>query len=709
MKRIIKYFLLVILLLPIFVNAASKKTNYYSSVEIANKYINTFDKRDRYLILGSKIFGSDFGTNGGFITADEFRASLIGNSSYLSSGLDYWTQTNVGSNKYVVSFGLLQRDINLESGTRVVEYVKPDTKVKGNGTIPSPWEFVDVHLINIKKGVADDEVKIEVNPTSVLDGGSATVKITESQTHMYSGKDDCGLIYERSDGDFIKYYKTQELHRDLTCTANFSERKTIISYDCGEGATGSIPDATVLYGSKYTYAKTSLCGTRAGYSQNSDIWVDDGGFKKDSNNKNYKGTIDPWKNTATKLTLHRVYNDDELPKVTVTAYKYDSSKANHLGEVIQGSQTFNKNGTYKVNNAKWLNYHVVFRVETNDNEGISSITLKTNQVLKKNNQNTKYTSTARLAENHSTQYIEFKPDGSEDGYRQLQWVAIDGTNSKFVKTKSKTTVITLVALMDTIKPECTFDYANEKVTLKYSDSLSEVDTFGLSNSDDETYNKKKSLAQSVNTFYGIVKDKVGNVAKCNTNLISTIQDGFKKTTKECERGNDYYVQTTSTCGKTSNCVKAGSTRICVVNPPNSTTCAEGFSADTTKACKASGYDGALSTFYMGGGSNLHAYCCNYTYAYGSASNSNVASCSASSPSCSSSSHAGNKKVTCAGPYPTYEWSGTTTTAVQECIAKDFNCNSNNVVGATHVACAKNYICPPEAIGYTKANNSYCYK
>lgn len=688
MKRIIKYFLLVILLLPIFVNAASKKTNYYSSVEIANKYINTFDKRDRYLILGSKIFGSDFGTNGGFITADEFRASLIGNSSYLSSGLDYWTQTSVGSNKYVVSFGLLQRDINLESGTRVVEYVKPDTKVKGNGTIPSPWEFVDVHLINIKKSVTDDEVKIEVTPTSVLDGGSATVKITESQTHMYSGKDDCGLIYERSDGDFIKYYKTQELHRDLTCTANFSERKTIISYDCGEGATGSIPDATVLYGSKYTYAKTSLCGTRAGYSQNSDIWVDDGGFKKDSNNKNYKGTIDPWKNTATKLTLHRVYNDDELPKVTVTAYKYDSSKANHLGEVIQGSQTFNKNGTYKVNNAKWLNYHVVFRVETNDNEGISSITLKTNQVLKKNNQNTKYTSTARLAENHSTQYIEFKPDGSEDGYRQLQWVAIDGTNSKFVKTQSKTTIITLVALMDTIKPTCTFDYGNEKVTLKYSDSLSEVDTYGLSNSDDETYNKKKSLAQSVNTFYGIVKDKVGNIAKCNTNLISTIVDGYIKTTEDCDRSdNVYYQQTTKTCS--ASCVY---TQTCGSYSGGNGT-GQTYTYNSKDECK---------TF-----SNCTPCAESCSSGWKNSSTSEVTSCTSNEFTCSTSKN-GSTSTSCSDGYYKYFTTNKKASHVQECKSKPITCNGDNY-GKTSVSCKENHICPPEAVGYTKANNSYCYK
>ena len=191
MRKIFKFILIFLAILPVIVSAAVKKT-YGGSVELANNYINGYSTKDRYLILGSRIFGSDFGTNGGFITADEFRASLIGNSSYLSGGLEYWTQTSAGSNKYIISFGLIEKNPSEEHGARVVEYVRPETKIRGNGSIRTPWEFVEQYRVKIITNRND--VSISPSETNAIRGTSPKFDITEARGVMYSGVDDCGLV-----------------------------------------------------------------------------------------------------------------------------------------------------------------------------------------------------------------------------------------------------------------------------------------------------------------------------------------------------------------------------------------------------------------------------------------------------------------------------------------------------------------------------------
>ena len=715
MKKILKFIILLLVILPIYVSATVKGT-YASTLNSTRTYINKYSTKDRYFILGRDIFGfsngrpttnSDFSHgNGGYISAEEYKMSVRDGASYLSGGLDYWTQSSAGNgNKYYISFDLLTKEQNESSGVRITEFVKPNTRITGSGTQSNPWEFLNYYSINIQKNVEDDNIKIEVTPEMVDRGESATVKITDTINYMYSENDNCNLIHVRDEGTFVHYYKTQKLASDLYCTATFEERKTRISYDCGVGATGNIPDVVVPYGSKYTYAKTSLCGTREGYTQKNDVWLDDSGSNKDSNGTQYKGTINSWKNTASKITLHRAYNDTQKPKVTVTAYKYDSSKPNHLGEIVKDAQTFTKDGTYTVN-SNWLNYHIVYGIETIDNEAISSITLKKNQVMKKSN-NITYTSTTMPAQNKTVQYVEFNPDGSEDGYRNLQWVVTDKSDSTFVTGKSNKTTVTLTAKMDTIGPNCSFTYGSNRVTLSYTDSLSETKSYGLTKTEGVNYNSKKYYNQAAGSFYGYAKDNAGNESSCKTTLINTIVDGSIESKKKCARGDDYYVLTTSTCGA-YNC-----------KCPDGKYEYEGtcYTIGDSRCDGSGSCNNAAARELLGGGSDgTNCYRCLYSpvdkvcsYGFLNAADSTVGSCSASTPACSSSGHKGNKKIECAGPYPTYAFGATTKNSpVYDCKKNTFTCDASHV-GKTYVSCADNHVCPEDAVGYTLINDNYCYK
>ena len=332
MRKIFKFILIFLAILPVIVSAAVKKT-YGGSVELANNYINGYSTKDRYLILGSRIFGSDFGTNGGFITADEFRASLIGNSSYLSGGLSYWTQTSAGSNKYIISFGLVEKNPSEEHGARVVEYVRPETKIRGNGSIRTPWEFVEQYRVKIITNRND--VSISPSETNAIRGTSPKFDITEARGVMYSGVDDCGLVRtDKAPNGYTKEYSIPNISRDVTCTANFATRKIKITYSCGDGS-GTTQSQTVTYGTSYTL-NTSGC-TRVGYHQVG--WVTSTG---DRLNYDRSGKVSGTWNidegekgvVNNQLALTAVWEGNEY---TITFYQGNGTST--AGASVIGSQT----------------------------------------------------------------------------------------------------------------------------------------------------------------------------------------------------------------------------------------------------------------------------------------------------------------------------------------------------------------------------------
>ena len=150
--------LLVLLSVPVGVlSATTTVSNYETSKKQTNIYITRFTMYDNYIETGSSVpylfngtnsIRSGF-TNGGLINKKEVELSTIKNDSYLFTGASYFTMTEDGSNVYNVNIN----KINLvakteESGTRVTELIKPNTKVTGSGSRNNPWMFIRKYKIS---------------------------------------------------------------------------------------------------------------------------------------------------------------------------------------------------------------------------------------------------------------------------------------------------------------------------------------------------------------------------------------------------------------------------------------------------------------------------------------------------------------------------------------------------------------------------------
>lgn len=112
------------------------------------------------------------------------------------------------------------------------------------------------------------------------------------------------------------------------------------------------------------------------------------------------------------------------------------------------------------------------------------------------------------------------PDFNGDGIRQGKLEITDGTNTKVCETNyyyvDKTAPTCSISLAGT-KGSNDWYKSNVTVTLSRSDTTSGVNDYGLATTT-STYNKKYSATQgdtSSITYYGVVKDKAGNVTTCS--------------------------------------------------------------------------------------------------------------------------------------------------------------------------------------------------
>ena len=88
----------------------------------------------------------------------------------------------------------------------------------------------------------------------------------------------------------------------------------------------------------------------------------------------------------------------------------------------------------------------------------------------------------------------------------------------FVDNNDNKSTINIVAKIDLGAPTCTvnYDYKTNKVILESkNDTLSGIKEYGLVKSSNVNYNSKTSIEFSTGTFYGYVKDNVGNTSSCN--------------------------------------------------------------------------------------------------------------------------------------------------------------------------------------------------
>ena len=269
MKRIVKLFLCLLLVIPVFIKAYTI-TNYNDSISYTNTYINKYTDKNKYLLFnapydfknGKAIADTnDEYTTGGLLSYDEYNTSKSKNSSYLSAGKgrDYWTITSLsGTQQYYVENGILGKNVNDVSGIRVTEFVKPEVRVDGKGTYNNPWVFRDQYSVQVR---VENSQHGSVSPSyAMVDSGSKfRFVITDKR----------GYEYNTSDCVLSKYanpnkYETTPITQDTICTLSFNKRFININYAC-TGGSGEVSPQIVEYGTDYSLADY-LC-TKKGYTQ----------------------------------------------------------------------------------------------------------------------------------------------------------------------------------------------------------------------------------------------------------------------------------------------------------------------------------------------------------------------------------------------------------------------------------------------------------
>ena len=259
MKKTFKYVLILILIIPVIVMAA--QSSFRDSITKTNNYITSDRYRDRnkFLILpNAPYMYTDAGVstngnyvNGGLLNKLEYDLSINKNTNrtYLSTGIEYWTSTEVDDGtEYIVENYLKTKSKNSKSNTRVTEVVKSEAKVSGNGTYSNPWSFISTPLVTIRSnsivyGGIDAANNLYAEKYAELNSGSyvASFALIPNKGYNYVGHDGCRL--ERVSGN---QYEIKGILGDIDCTANFDARLFQISLISDVGYTTN-PEPNKIY------------------------------------------------------------------------------------------------------------------------------------------------------------------------------------------------------------------------------------------------------------------------------------------------------------------------------------------------------------------------------------------------------------------------------------------------------------------------------
>ncbi len=224
MKKVLKVFFVFLLIVPVVVLASS----FEGAKNVSNGYYKQFLYPERYLVESTEYWGLDSNgkvkkatgfTKGGLITEREIKISSKGQKNYFSymyDGINFW---EIGGK--IVSENIIS---GIEAKTKVVEYVKHGTKVRGIGTHENPWFFVDVYNVSVE---ADRNGKIDGGNKSskkIEPGGVITFSIEPNMGYRYEGNT-CGTnaIVENNE------LKISSVEKDMTCKVTFTESKNAVT------------------------------------------------------------------------------------------------------------------------------------------------------------------------------------------------------------------------------------------------------------------------------------------------------------------------------------------------------------------------------------------------------------------------------------------------------------------------------------------------
>lgn len=339
--------LLVLLSVPVGVlSATTTVSNYETSKKQTNIYITRFTMYDNYIETGSSVpylfngtnsIRSGF-TNGGLINKKEVELSTIKNDSYLFTGASYFTMTEDGSNVYNVNIN----KINLvakteESGTRVTELIKPNTKVTGSGSRNNPWMFIRKYKISFNGNTSTsgrmDTITCDSGSNCTLPANAYSKvgytfegwSLNPNDTVAYGDKADANITNIPSDNVVVLYAKWKANNYNVVFDGN----------NHSSGATAAV---TCTYNEDCTLPSNGF--SRTGYTFKGWSTTKGGSIKYENNG--YVRNLTPVKDAT--VTLYAVW---EANTYTVKFDKNSSEATGNVGSVVC---TYDKACTLPANN-----------------------------------------------------------------------------------------------------------------------------------------------------------------------------------------------------------------------------------------------------------------------------------------------------------------------------------------------------------------------
>jgi len=138
MKKILKYVLLIILIFPIFIEAAT----YDDALELKKDYITKYKNYDSYI-----------NSEGSFLNIKEYNLSKSEGSkySYLASGTSFWLEDDAtcSDGHYVLSDSLKCNKEDNSYGIKLIYNIESNVSVSGKGTQSNPWEFLENYKLYV--------------------------------------------------------------------------------------------------------------------------------------------------------------------------------------------------------------------------------------------------------------------------------------------------------------------------------------------------------------------------------------------------------------------------------------------------------------------------------------------------------------------------------------------------------------------------------
>ena len=339
--------LLVLLSVPVGVlSATTTVSNYETSKKQTNIYITRFTMYDNYIETGSSVpylfngtnsIRSGF-TNGGLINKKEVELSTIKNDSYLFTGASYFTMTEDGSNVYNVNIN----KINLvakteESGTRVTELIKPNTKVTGSGSRNNPWMFIRKYKISFNGNTSTsgrmDTITCDSGSNCTLPANAYSKvgytfegwSLNPNDTVVYGDKAAANITNIPSDNVVVLYAKWKANNYNVVFDGN----------NHSSGATAAV---TCTYNEDCTLPSNGF--SRTGYTFKGWSTTKGGSIKYENNG--YVRNLTPVKDAT--VTLYAVW---EANTYTVKFDKNSSEATGNVGSVVC---TYDKACTLPANN-----------------------------------------------------------------------------------------------------------------------------------------------------------------------------------------------------------------------------------------------------------------------------------------------------------------------------------------------------------------------